>query len=184
MEETKNDFGIKFVDPDEAIKNLGLTAGMKVADFGCGAGHFSLALARKVGDAGIVHALDILPDKLEAVASNAKSQNLANVVTRRANLEKANGSGLEADSLDAVVLKDMLFQNKNKADILNEAKRVLKIGGKALVVEWNEEDGSIGPARELRFSEESLRILAQQVGLGVAEKIKAGSFHFGLVLVK
>lgn len=181
---TKNDFSVKFVDPEQVIKNLEINSGMRVADFGCGAGHFSLAFARKVGEEGIVYALDILPDKLEAADSAARSRNLNNIITRRASLERENGSELEADSLDWVILKDMLFQNKNKKGILDEAKRVLKPGGKILVIEWNMSNNSIGPGRELRLSKEALVAVAQQVGLGFLKDVPAGNFHFGAVLVK
>jgi len=176
--------GEKFMDPEAIIGLLDLPQGIIVADFGCGTGYFSLPVARRIGGKGIVYALDILTDKLEAVESQAKTQGIANVRTKRVNLENKNGSKLEPESVDWVVLKDMLFQNKEKNQILEEAKRVLKPGGKILLVEWKKGDTSIGPDMGLRISGEELKDMARKNELGVEKEIDAGNFHYGVILVK
>jgi ubiquinone/menaquinone biosynthesis C-methylase UbiE len=177
-------FDVKFIDPQAVIDQLDLRSGMQIADFGCGAGYFSLPMAEKIGEEGMVYALDVVAQKLEAVASQAKTQGVNNIETKRVNLENKNGSGLEADSLDFVVMKDMLFQNKNKAQILDEAKRVLKAGGKALVIDWKSEDFLVGPNKELRMYKESLIELAKNSGLKFLKEISAGHFHYGLIFEK
>jgi len=180
----KEAFSVKFVDPYEIIKNLNITQGMVVADFGCGAGHFSLALAKKIGEAGIVYALDILPEKVGAIAGSAKSQNLSNIIARRANLEKVKGSKLKADSVDLVMIKDMLFQNKGKDIILAEAARILKKSGVAVIIEWKMNNVVLGPDRQLRISKEALMAIAESSGLNMLKEIPAGSFHAGWIFVK
>lgn len=177
-------FGVRFVDPQTIIGQLDFGPGMAVADFGCGAGYFSLPIAQKIGKEGIVYSLDILPQKLESVESRAKNLGLANIVTKQVNLEKEGGSKLDSESMDWVILKDILFQNKDKGQILAEARRVLKTGGKALVVEWKPDDASLGPSSELRISEEALIKLAEHCNFGILKKIDAGNFHYALVLVK
>ena len=177
-------YGSKFVDPQATISLIGLAEGCKVADFGCGAGFFSLACAKQVGENGIIYALDILPERLEAVASQAKHTGLANIVTKRVNLEKAKGSQLENKSADWVIMKDMLFQNKDKKAILAEAKRVVKDDGKILIIEWNMNDSAIGPKQDLRFGKDQLVALAQKIELRVLKEIGVGNFHYGLILEK
>ncbi|HEX7586290.1 MAG TPA: class I SAM-dependent methyltransferase [Patescibacteria group bacterium] len=176
--------GEKFIDPEAIVRLLNLPAGIVVADFGCGTGYFSLPVARQIGEKGIVYALDILTDKLEVVESQAKTQGVANILTKRVNLENKNGSKLDGESIDWVILKDMLFQNNNKNQILEEAKRVLKTGGKVLLIEWKKGDTSIGPDIGLRMSVEDIKDLARKNELGIDREIDAGNFHYGLVLVK
>lgn len=176
--------GPRFIDPQMIVDQLDFQSGMRVADFGCGPGYFSLPIAEKIGEEGLVYALDILPQKLESVNGRAKNLGLTNIITQRANLEKANGSGLEAESADWVIMKDMLFQNKNKAQVLEEAWRIMKPGAKALVVEWKPEAETVGPSPELRISEAALVKIAEQGHLKLLNKIDAGNFHYGLVLVK
>lgn len=177
-------FQVKFADPQAIINQLEINPGMAVADFGCGAGFFSLPLAQKVGTEGRVYALDILPVKLEAVVSQAKTLNLTNIITRRVNLEAPAGSKLETESLDWIIMKDMLFQNKEKDKILAEAQRILKPGGHALIIEWNKEEASIGPEKELRIFKETLIDLATKNGWTVDKELEVGNFHYGLILKK
>jgi len=177
-------FNVKFVDPQSIIDQLEISLGMTVADFGCGAGFFSLPIAKKVGEEGRVYALDVIPAKLESVESQAKTLNLTNIIAQRVNLEVPEGSKLGAESVDWVIMKDILFQNKGKDKILEEAKRVLKKGGQALIIEWNKEDTNIGPEKELRIFKETLVDLARKNGWTVNKEIEVGDFHYSLILKK
>jgi len=177
-------FGVKFIDPPLIIDMLKIVSGMAVGDFGAGTGYFTFPLARKVGQGGVVYAIDILKEKIETIESQAKLLRFDNIIVKRANLELTNGSKLEAESLDWVFLVTMLFQNKDKKPVMLEAARVLKKGGKILVIEWNAGDFSFGPARELRVSKEEIFELAQGADLSVGEEIEISDFHFGLILEK
>lgn len=177
-------FGLKFINPKSIIDILEVTTGMFVGDFGCGTGYFTFPLAQKVEQSGRVYALDILKEKLEAIESEAKVLGLSNIITKRANLELVGGSKLDENSLDLVCLVNMLFQNKDKNLIIGEAVRVLKKGGKILVVEWNVNDSSFGPESELRVSKEDVFALAESNGLSVLKEIKISDFHFGIILEK
>lgn len=181
---TDSIFALKFIDPEAIINFLNLPRGIIVADFGCGTGYFSLPIAKKIGEKGIVYALDILVEKLEVVESQAKTQGITNVITKRVNLEKKEGSTLLSESADWIILKDMLFQNKDKSQILEEAKRVLKPQGKILLIEWRKENMKIGPSSELRIPKEGMMELVRRANLGIFSEVDAGNFHYGLVLVK
>ena len=178
----KSFFAAKFIDPQAVIDQLDFKKEMIVADFGSGAGYFTLPIAKKLEGSGTVYALDVISQKLESVASQAKAQGLNNVITKRVNLENKNGSGLETESVDRVVIKDMLFQNKNKGQIITEARRILKNGGKILVVEWDFKNFSIGPEKGLRIHKESILDLAEKNNLRLSKEINAGNFHYGLIL--
>lgn len=183
--ETNNpEFGVKFINPEEVIAQMEIQPRDIVASFGCGTGYFTFPIAKKIADEGRVYALDILPQKLEAVQSQAKIMGLSNIITQRVNLEKTGGSKLEAESADWVLLVDMLFQNNDKDEIFNEAKRVLKNAGKILVIEWNPLDSSIGPEQNLRISKEDLLNIINKNSLTVLKEVPAGDFHYGFILEK
>lgn len=178
----KSFFTAKFIDPQSIIEQLDLKEEMIVADFGSGAGYFTLPIAKKIENGGTIYALDVISQKLESVVSKAKSQGLHNIITKRVNLENKNGSKLDDKSVDCVIMKDVLFQNKDKNQIIREAARILKTGGKALIVEWNSENFSIGPEKNLRIYKESVIELARKNGLKLLKEINAGNFHYGLIL--
>jgi ubiquinone/menaquinone biosynthesis C-methylase UbiE len=175
---------VKFSDPSLVISQMGVEKGSLIADFGCGSGYFSLPLAKLIGEEGKVDCLDILPQALESVESKAKLMGINNITVKRVNLEKEKGSGLADESLDWVILKDMLFQNKNKDIIFQEAYRVLKPGGKSLVLEWNENDSSIGPDRKLRIPRSEMVKLIKENKFTIEKEVNAGDFHYAMVIVK
>jgi ubiquinone/menaquinone biosynthesis C-methylase UbiE len=173
-----------FVDPVALVRKLQIPLGSSVADFGCGAGYFTFEAAKAVGADGKVYALDILPAALEAVASRAKVMNLSNIETKRANLEKLGGSGLPPESVDWAILKDMLFQNQDKAVILREIYRVLKPEGKVFLMEWIPSGVPMGPEEGMRISEADTRALLEQSGLHPEQTLPAGDFHYALLARK
>jgi len=173
-----------FIDPKKIIAGLDIREGDIVADFGCGTGYFTFPIAKVVGDRGTVYALDVLPQIIETIESQAKLGDIKNVIVRRVNLEKEGGSKLESDSLDWIILKDMLYQNQNKEVILQEAKRVLKKGGKILVAEWKKDNSMIGPEMSLRVEKQELLDLAKKNGLEFSVDIDAGEFNYGFILIK
>lgn len=170
--------GLAFVNPVTVVGQLSVEPGSKVADFGCGAGYFSFEFAKCVGAEGCVYALDVLPSALEAVASRVKTLGLSNIVVKRVNLERENGSGLPEASLDWVIVKDMLFQNEHKDVILSEVARVLKPGGRALIMEWDPNEEVVGPEKALRIGLDETRGLVEKAGLHFERTINVGGFHY------
>lgn len=183
MEVSQNLAG-KFLDPELIISQIEIKPGSVVADFGCGPGYFTLPFAKAADRDGKVHALDILPQALETVEGKAKNAGITNIQTKRVNLEKENGSKLDNDSADWIILKDVLFQNSNKEIIIKEAYRVLKSGGRALLVEWNESETGIGPEAELRINQQQLKKMFENNGFRIEKDIDAGNFHYSFVVVK
>jgi len=183
MEENKNEIG-KFLDPNAIIEQLDIQDGSAAADFGCGPGYFSIPFAKAVGENGKMYVLDVLPQVLETVASKAKNSGIMNIVTSRVNLEKENGSKMETDSIDWVILKDILFQNQKKEVIINEARRILKVGGKAIVVEWDQGAAAVGPEPGIRIPKDELKKMFIGHEFSIEKDIDAGDFHYAFVAVK
>ncbi|EKE19217.1 MAG: SAM-dependent methyltransferase [uncultured bacterium] len=183
MEENQSSAG-KFLDPSEIISNLDIENGCTAVDFGCGPGYFSIPFAKAVGSEGKIYSLDILPQALETVISKAKNSGIVNIETKRVNLEKDKGTGLDANFADWVILKDILFQNQKKEVIIAEAYRVLKNGGKAIVVEWNQNDSMVGPSQDIRIPQVTLEKMFSDNKFIVEKNINAGDYHYAFVAVK
>ena len=174
----------EFLNVDKVIGALNIQPGMHVADFGCGSGYKTIAIAQKVGEQGRVTALDVQEAPLDAVHGKAKAVGLANVDTVRADLEVLGSSGLPDSSQDMVLLANILFQSTKKKEILQEAKRVLKSGGILTVVDWKKNVKGFGPPNDLRTDEDTMRALVQEVGFTFQRAIDTGQFHFGLLFTK
>ncbi len=174
----------KFLDPLAIIAQLGIGKGCRVADFGCGPGYFTFPLAEAVGKDGLVYSFDILPQALDTVASKAKFSGINNIITKRANLEKIEGTKLAENSVDWVILKDILFQNQEKQIIIREAARVLKPGGRIIVIEWSAKDLTIGPALGVRVDRDKLREMFTSENFAIEKEIEAGNFHNAFIAIK
>ncbi|HPA25592.1 MAG TPA: methyltransferase domain-containing protein [bacterium] len=178
--------GNELLNPTDLITNkLGVFYGAKVADLGCGgAGFFALQNAQIVGPEGLVYAVDVLKSVLSTVDTKAKLLGLRNVKTIWSNLEKYGATKINNESLDFALLINILFQNKNHTEILMETARMLKKGGKILVVDWKEGRFPIGPKIEDKIKPADIVVMAQKINLTIEKEFDAGQFHYGMVLVK
>jgi ubiquinone/menaquinone biosynthesis C-methylase UbiE len=170
-----------FLNPNEVLNQLKLSGEMIVADFGSGSGGWAIPLAKRL-KFGKVYAIDILEEPLSALKNKAEIERVYNIETIRSNVEDEKGSKLPDLSCDFVLLTNLLFQVDDKKKVLTETKRVLKKGGKILVVDWLPEAPQ-GP-KEGRISPEEVKEMAKNLSLKLEEEFKAGVFHYGLVFSK
>lgn len=173
---------MEFLNPQIIATQLGITKGMAVADFGCGAGYFPGEIARLVGDEGHVAAIDIQQSALESVRSRARQEHLLNIEPIWGDLEVEGGSQLKDASQDMVLIANVLHQAPDKAAIIREARRVLKPRGRVVIIDWNM-DSPLGPARERRVPKSALTEMAAAAGLKPEQEFSAGQYHYGMVLV-
>ncbi len=108
--------------PTKILKEAGIKPGFCVLDYGCGPGGHSIAAAELVGDEGKVYALDIHPMALKKVQKLASDKGLANIET----IHSDCATGLEAESLDMVLLYDIFHMLNDPESVLRELHRVLK----------------------------------------------------------
>jgi len=168
-----------FLNPEEVLKQLKLKKDMIVADFGSGSGGWALPLAKKLED-GMVYAIDILEEPLSALRSKALLEKIFNIKIILADVEE--GVDLPKESIDIILMTNLLFQVEDKKKVLEEGKRFLKKGGKILVVDWSPE-APLGP-KEGRISPEEVKEMAKNLSLKLEEEFKAGVFHYGLIFTK
>lgn len=167
------------------LDKMSLEEKQHIAELGCGNfGFFVFPLAKLVGRQGRVYAVDILKSTLEEIKKRAKQENLPQVETIWSNLEIFKATKIETNSLDAALIINTLHQSEKKIEILRESIRLLKRGGKLLIVEWRPVASPFGPPTEKRVKIESLKTAAPKVGLNIQEEFEAGPYHYGLILIK
>jgi ubiquinone/menaquinone biosynthesis C-methylase UbiE len=137
-----------FTNPEQNILHLGLTEGMRVADFGAGTGFYSKACSPKVGYSGKVYAIEVQKDLVKKLESEIKQWGFSNIECIWGDIERRGGTKIADRSMDAVIISNVLFQAEDKLGLIDEAKRVLKKGGKVLLIDWIESFGGMGPIPE------------------------------------
>lgn len=170
-----------FLNPLQILNQLKLRPEMSTADFGSGSGSWTIPLARKLED-GIVYAIDILEPPLSALRCRMQLEELKNIRIILSNVENKNGSTLSESSVDLVLMTNLLFQCENKKNVLGEGKRVLKKGGKILVVDWVKDNPLTKGIEYVSFDE--IKKIGKELGLKAQEEFEAGAYHQALIFEK
>jgi demethylmenaquinone methyltransferase/2-methoxy-6-polyprenyl-1,4-benzoquinol methylase len=109
------------------LKEIGIREGQTVLDIGCGSGTFTIPSATLVGETGIIYALDIDDRSLEKLRSKAEKAGLKNIrILHTSANEKIK---IDDNSIDHVLLIDVLQEVSHKDLLFEEVKRVLRTGG-------------------------------------------------------
>lgn len=170
-----------FSEPGVNIARLGLTDGMKVVDMGAGSGFYSLEAARKVGPTGRIYAVDVQKDLMERLRKVGSDQHLRNIEVIWGNIEKIGGTKLREAIADRVIASNVLFQIEKADEFVLEIKRILRPGGKVLVIDWSEVS-PIGPKTIVPAMK--AQTLFEKAGFKLDQSFGAGDHHYGLVFVR
>ena len=157
---------------------------MKVADLGVGAGFYALEAARIVGAEGRVFCVDVQKELVAGVRRTAEKEGLNNLEAIWGDIEKPEGTKIKSATIDAVIVSNVLFQLEDKNGFVEEVVRILKPGGKVLVVDWTESFGGMGPHKDHVVTEEQSKQLFTAKGFLIDKKIDAGAHHYSFVAKK
>ena len=139
-----------------------LTPRVKIADLGAGDGTVSRLLARQ---AEFVHCIDNSPRMVELGRSLAKKEQLKNVDYVLGDIEKVP---LADRSVDIALLSQALHHAENPKKALAEAFRILKPGGRLLILDLRahrfEKAREIYADRWLGFKENDLHDWLEEIG--------------------
>ncbi len=173
-----------FSDPEKIVQQIALTPGQTVADLGAGNGAFTLAIAKALKGTGKIYAIEVQKEVLVRLQNACKEVHLGNVGFVLGNFEEIGGTKLRDQSVDVVLLSNVLFQLTNKQIAIEEVKRILRHEGKLVVIDWTDSFKNMGPAPEHVFTEYMARPLVESLSFTFDHPIDAGNFHYGLVFRK
>ncbi len=147
--------------------------GMTVLEPGPGMGFFTLEMARRVGPAGRVVAVDIQPKMLASLGRRARKAGLAERIdTRLAQPDSMPLEGL-AGAVDFALLFAMVHEIPEPGRFFSQVSSAMKTGALLLLVEPG------GHVKPDQFDEELK--LAADASLAVAERPKVGRSHAALL---
>ncbi len=119
------------VGPELLIERLSLAPGMRVLDAGCGPGRLTVPLARAVGPAGEVVALDGQSTMLAKLEERLGAEGITNVRPLQAGL----GEGAVEGPFDRIVLAMVLGEVRDREAAVRELYAALRPGGILSVTE-------------------------------------------------
>jgi len=173
----------KWQKPHQIMDALKIAEGSAVAELGAAGGWFTMQLARRVEQNGVVYAEDIQPVMLEAIRRRAERENLSDIV--RTIHGTPTDPKLPASSLDAVLIVDAYGEMDDPGDpsqivtLLKYVRRSLKPQGCLGVVDF--EPGGGGPGPQERIDPETVTRSAGEAGLRLLKREAVPPFQFLLI---
>lgn len=172
-----------FVIPEVVTSHFHLKDGDTIADFGAGSGYFLRALSLRVGS-GKVYACEIQKPLVEKISEQARSQHLSNIYPLWCDLEESGGVPIKDETLDVGILVNTLFQIEDKHAACSEMHRLLRQGGRLMVIDWTDSHGGMGPSPDHVCDESTAKHLFETCGFVLENVYPAGEHHYGLAFRK
>jgi ubiquinone/menaquinone biosynthesis C-methylase UbiE len=164
---------VRDLRPLELLKSVaGVVNGDTCVDFGSGTGMFALPMSELVGSQGKIYAVDRSLEMLDYIRKKHPSENF---VLINGDVER---TGLDSQIADLCLLAFILHEVKKPDNLLAEAYRLLKSGGKLVIVEWKADSDSPGPPRKLRISKYQIEKLFGQAGLIMENYLDWSTNHY------
>ena len=138
------------LQPNRIMDILGIKEGSNVADIGAGSGWFTVRAARRVGNGGIVYAVDINRNYLDYIEKRSKREGLANI---RAILGKEDDPLLAAKSVDAVLLLKTYHEVAQPIRLLKRTREAMRAGALLGIIDRNGKGDDHGLDKEVVIKE-------------------------------
>ncbi len=127
-------------DCQRLLSELRLRPGQIICDLGCGNGFYTLELARRVGPAGKVYAVDIQPEMLDLLRKRTAAAKLNNIVPT---LGTETDPKLPPAYFDLVLLVDVYHEFSHPEAMLAAIRKALRPGGQVALAEFRAEDPNV-----------------------------------------
>ena len=126
-------------DVSTLIKNIEINTDDTIADIGAGSGYHVFKMA-PLAENGLVYAVDIQPEMLEATELKKRLKRVSNVETVLGSEKSIN---LPKNSLDKILLVDVYHEFSYPAEMVESIKNALKSNGQLFLIEYRGEDSSV-----------------------------------------
>jgi arsenite methyltransferase len=158
--------------PDRVLTDVRLEPTARVADVGCGGGYFTFRLARAVGLAGRVIAVDVSAEALKALSERTQKEGRANIEVQRSSPQAL---GFAPATLDAAFFCNVHHEMvpADRLPLMQDVARALKPGGMLYLIDWRKShDVTFDPYEKL-IPREGLLELGARAGL-----VLDAEFHY------
>ena len=106
------------------LRDIGIKENQSILDFGCGNGNYTIPAAKVVGERGRVYAVDKNKESLGKLMQRSEKIGLKNI--ERIDVSERIKVPLQEESVDVVLLYDVIHLVDNRRKLLTEMHQVLK----------------------------------------------------------
>ena len=181
--------GIKWLERSERekeedvttlIKNMRISPNDTIADIGAGSGYHVFKMA-PLAKNGLVYAVDIQSEMLEAIQLKKKSNRVANVKTVLGSEKSIN---LPKYSLDKILLVDVYHEFNYPIEMIESIKNALKPNGLLFLIEYRGEDSTVPIKKIHKMTEKQSVAEMRAAGFELKENIGNLPWQHCMIFVK
>jgi len=125
---------LKWMPPEDILEALGLSSGQRIADIGAGLGYYAIPVARQVGAAGVVVAVDVSSEMLGLLRAKLQEAPMPQNITLVEG--SAEATTLGEDEFDRVLVANVWHEVDDEGRALAEWRRILKPDGLLVLQDW------------------------------------------------
>ncbi|MFB6300161.1 MAG: class I SAM-dependent methyltransferase [Halobacteriales archaeon] len=163
------------------FNRLGLEAGDRVLDVGCGPGHLTLMTAQLVGPDGVVYAIDRSPDAVSLLAETMTDRGIDNVTPI---VTDATALGVRFSMPITVLVTFMLHHVDTPAGVMRSIDQSVPSGSRVYIAEYHPDGAAdIGPPIDHRIAPETFEEWISPTDLRSVEQWNDGD-RYSLLLEK
>ncbi len=122
-----------FDPPEKVLSLLNISEGMVIADIGCGPGVYSVEIAKRVGNSGLVYAIDSSEYMINRAKLSVSAEKLNNV--RFIKTDASDLSMIPTGSVDLAIFIYSFHHIDKKIDAIREALRIIKPNGRIFILD-------------------------------------------------
>ena len=168
---------LEYLNPDLIWEKAGLKNPSVLIDIGAGTGFFALLFSEKMKK-GKVYACDISDEMLSWMEDNLPPESKGKVIPVK--MEESSVP-LFDNMADLVYMINLHHELEQPQKVLREALRLLRRGGKLLIVDWKKEQTPEGLPLEIRVTEEAIQSQMLKAGFRDIIKYAVLPYHHFLV---
>jgi len=171
----------KQLNPERFLTTYGLKRGDAFLDIACFDGLFTRAATQIVGHEGKIYAIDPSPTSVQKIRAFADEKRISNLVVKEGSAEKVM---LGEEIADVAFFGTVVPNLYNPMKALNNAYRMLKSGGKLIVLEWKQGYLSAGPTPHHKLRRERVKAYIDAAGFTVEAIKDEGDYFYCIIATK
>ncbi len=169
-------------DTEEIMERLHLKTGDIIADIGAGSGYFTIPLATRVGEKGMVFAEDIQIEMINYLSKKVETLKLKNV---RVIFGKIEDPSLLDNFFNLVFLANTYHELEKPYLLLENIRKDLRYYGRLAIIDWDPAKKSpFGPTAGEKVPEDTIIKELERAGFELIEKHNIMPYHYFLVFKK
>ncbi len=164
---------LKILNPEVIWTKADLRNPEVIVDIGAGTGFFALPFSRKL-KAGKVYACDISEDMIAWMEMNLPMESRGVIIPLK--MEESSVP-LPDNIADLVYMINLHHELEDPVMVIKESLRLLRDGGKLVIIDWKKEETPEGPPLAIRVTEETIELQMLACGFTDIKKYTVLPYH-------